>query len=254
MMDAYSHLDMSSSEPLSDFQSRMASAQIDRALVVETWKGDNYSCLQRLIDSPLPNFRVVPCFRAAQTNHVPELLGSGVVMGLRVKTAELQLLGQFALQLESQGKWLLLHAENGIGALTHELTSLVARHPRLRVYVPHLAWPRRAGTDDNDWIDSVAELSRIPGVVIGISAIAHFSREPFPHSDVATFVSRLLETFPTDSIAVGSDYPLFEKTLYTQYMELAVGWVREADTGWSAGLEASCFHNQGKTAGLTGRL
>lgn len=241
MMDAYTHLDMSSPDPISDFQFRMKSARIDRALAVETWKGDNYTSLEHLIDSPLPHFRVALCFRAEENSPSPELLARDVVVALRVKTADLPRLGETALQLESQGKWLLVHAERGVAALVNELALIVSCHQRLRVYVPHLAWPRQASADDDDWVDSVAELSRISGVVVGISAIAHFSRKPFPHGDVATFASQLLQTFSPDSIAVGSNFPLFEKSLYAEYMELASGWVRKSNPGWSASLEASCF-------------
>lgn len=243
MMDAYTHLDMSSPDPVSDFQFRMKSARIDRALAVETWRGDNYTSLEHLIDLPLPHFRVALCFRAEENSPSPELLARDALVALRVKTKDLPRLGETALQLESQGKWLLAHAERGIAALVNELASVVVRHPQLRVYVPHLAWPRQASADDNDWVDSVAELSRIPGVVVGISAIAHFSREPFPHGDIAAFASQLLQTFTSDSIAVGSDYPLFEKSLYAQYMELALAWVRKSDARWSASLEAGCFHD-----------
>jgi hypothetical protein len=38
MMDAFTHLDMSALDPIADFQSRMASAGIERALAVETWR------------------------------------------------------------------------------------------------------------------------------------------------------------------------------------------------------------------------
>ncbi len=218
----------------------MASAKIERALVVETWKGDNYSCLRRLIVSPRPQFRVALCFRPDQTRRLLNLLNHSV-LALRVKTSDLEHLGDFVPVLESSGKWLLTHAENGIAALTDRLMALACRHPHLRVYVPHLAWPKQDGLADTGWEDAVEKLSHLPSVVVGISAIAHFSSQPFPHPDVAPFSWRLIEAFGVDSVVVGSDYPLFEKGSYADYLGLAVEWIRQVSPHWLPKLEEVWF-------------
>jgi predicted TIM-barrel fold metal-dependent hydrolase len=241
MMDAYTHLDMSASDPIADFQSRMASAGIDRALAVETWSGDNLTCLERLLDSSASQFRVALCFRTEK--HLPSqrLLDHHAVIGLRVKTADLRHLGDTATLFESSDKWLVSHAENGIGPLTKALVGLAADHPRLRIYVPHLAWPRRDAVNDQDWQPAIAELSRVPGLVIGVSAIAHFSVQPYPHADVGLFASKVTAVFSADSIVAGSDYPLFEKDLYALYMALARDWIGERPAARPSKLEAACF-------------
>jgi hypothetical protein len=241
MIDAYTHLDMSAPDPIADFQSRMASAGIDRALAVETWSGDNFPCLERIVNSPLPEFRVAPCFRPEAGLPSTDFLSEDSVVALRVKTGDLSRLGKAANSLESSKKWLLTHAEKGIAVMANELISIRKRHPQLRVYVPHLGWPRRDGLDDKDWEDSIAALSRIRGVVVGISAIVHFSREPFPHNDVETFASRLLKLFPSEYLAVGSDYPMFERNRYAEYMRLATEWVYGTAEKWSPILESTCF-------------
>jgi predicted TIM-barrel fold metal-dependent hydrolase len=241
-MDAYTHLDMSASDAVNDFQSRMARAGIDRALAVETWSGNNFTCLTRLIDLPQSQFRIAVCFRPERQPPPKELLSRNAVVGLRVKTEDLQRLGDSGVSLESSGKWIVTHAEKGIGALTTAIGSLVRQHPQLRVYVPHLAWPRRDGADDEDWPLAVTELSHIPGVVVGISAVAHFSRESFPHRDIEAFASRVTEIFPADSVAIGSDYPLFEKNRYAEYMGLAREWIRKQGAEVPSRLEATCFH------------
>jgi L-fuconolactonase len=142
-----------------------------------------------------------------------------------VKTADLHRLGRIPAMLESTGKWLLPHAESGIRALAEELLQLSAARPGLPIYVPHMGWPRRDQQDDKDWRESVAMLSRLPNLVVGISAIAHFSREAFPHNDVAPFAAHLLATFGAESLVAASDYPLFEKDRYAQYMLLASSWI-----------------------------
>ena len=88
---------------------------------------------------------------------------------------------------QASGKWLVPHAENGIGPLRKELLALAKRTPGLQIYLPHLGWPRQEKIDDQEWEAAVSELHEIPGMVVGISAIAHFSREPFPHPDIETF-------------------------------------------------------------------
>ena len=51
MIDAHTHLDMSAPDPVADFQSRMASAGVDGALLVETWSGINFSSFERIVNS-----------------------------------------------------------------------------------------------------------------------------------------------------------------------------------------------------------
>jgi hypothetical protein len=225
MIDGYSHLDSSAPQPIVDLERRMDAAEIDHALVVETWGGDNRACLRELAASPSSRFRVAPCFRPDDDQSGSELLLPEMVRALRVKTADLRRLGPIAATLESSGKWLLPHAESGIHALTEELLGLAALHPRLPIYLPHMGWPRRDRQDDDDWRESISRLSKLPNLIVSISAIAHFSREAFPHNDVAPFAAYLLTTFGAESLIAGSDYPLFEKERYAQYMQLAQDWI-----------------------------
>jgi predicted TIM-barrel fold metal-dependent hydrolase len=237
MMDAYTHLDVTCADPIADMKARMAHAGIESALAVETWKGDNLPWLHQMMAEPSPQFRVVLCFRPDQRQPSRDVLQNGVVVGLRVKTADLHQLPGMATGLETSGKWLVSHAENGIGPLKKELLALAQRAPGIQIYLPHLGWPRQDKIDDQEWEAAVSELHEIPGIVVGISAIAHFSREPFPHPDVEPFAARLIEKFGPASVVAASDYPLFEKNLYTQYMQLAQAWVRRADARWSPHFE-----------------
>lgn len=243
MIDAYCHLNMSALEPIADLEQRMDGAGVDRALIVETWSGDNRACLQQLMDSPSARFRVAPCFRPDQAQSEAELLSEEAVGALRIKTADLHRLGALAAMLESTGMWLLPHAESGIGRLTEELVRIADLHPRLLVYLPHMGWPRRDRQDDSEWHKSVLVLSSLPNLTVGISAIAHFSHEAFPHDDVAPFAAHLLERFGADSLVAASDYPLFEKDRYSKYIQLACSWIAD---GNSCGhrFEASLFREQ----------
>jgi predicted TIM-barrel fold metal-dependent hydrolase len=103
----------------------------------------------------------------------------------------------------------------------------------MKVYVPHLAWPVRDGKADGDWKTALNEFASMPSLTIGISAIAHFSSQPFPHDDVRDFAIELISQFPAARIAIGSDYPLFEKERYGDYINLARDWVTSIHSNWN---------------------
>jgi len=207
----------------------MDEAAIDRALVVETWSQDNRSCLDRIIASPSPRFRVALCFRATEERFSSTILEQEAVGGIRIQTADLQAFRPFAAALGSSKKWLIPHSEAGIGKLTSELVDLIGDYPELRILLPHMGWPRRNQQNDGDWHKSVSRLSALPNVVAGISAISHFSRMPFPHEDITPFAIRLRELFGSESLFAGSDYPLFETGRYVDYMNLAIEWIGRRD-------------------------
>ncbi|MGC2399330.1 MAG: amidohydrolase family protein [Acidobacteriaceae bacterium] len=241
MMDCYTHLDMRIPDPVADLRLRMSSANTDRALIVETWGKDNYACLDRLIASPSPQFRIALCFRPEEGGLDTDVLQHEVVVALRVKTEDIRHLGSIVDSLESSGKWLLTHAESGIKALKEELVPLLALHPALRVYLPHLGWPRRDKSDDTDWPECVNELSRFPTMMVGISAIGHFSREAYPHHDMEPFAAKLRDAFGADSLVPGSDYPLLEASNYAEAMSLAQRLIQLGSTRSTCRFESSIF-------------
>jgi predicted TIM-barrel fold metal-dependent hydrolase len=251
MLDAYTHLDLTSPDPIADMTARMIRAGVDHALAVETWKADNLSWLHRLMEEPSAHFRVVLCFRPVLNQSFPDILQNHAVMGLRARTEDIAKLQGVASWLQTSGKWLVPHAEQGIGALATELLALAEHAPGLSIYVPHLGWPTQDGVEDADWDAAMTALHQIPGVVVGISAIAHFSRQPFPHADVERYAARLSELFGPAAMVAASDYPLMEKDRYTDYLQLAQRWIRRADAGWSPRFEQA-FSGAPPNGGKTG--
>jgi predicted TIM-barrel fold metal-dependent hydrolase len=102
----------------------------------------------------------------------------------------------------------------------------------MKVYVPYLGWPIREGKRDGDWEPALKEFSLMRCLRIGISAIAHFSSQPFPHNDVRELALGVIPHFPASRIAIGSDYPLFEKERYADYHYLTRDWVRSIHPKW----------------------
>jgi predicted TIM-barrel fold metal-dependent hydrolase len=240
MIDAYAHLDMSVPNPLAELELSMDAAGVDRALVIETWNGDNRECLRKLIAASSDRFRIALCFRPDDEEPTAGLLSRAMVRALRVKTADVRRLGSLAADLRSTGKWLLPHAEDGVGALTEELLQIVALYPGLLIYLPHMGWPRQGRNDDRDWRESIGRLSKIPELVVGVSALAHFSRASFPHDDLKPFCGELRATFGPESLVAASDYPLFEKSRYPDYIRLACSWI-PSDTKGVHRFESSLF-------------
>jgi len=117
------------------------------------------------------------------------------------------------------------------------LLKVVERTPGLQIYVPHLGWPVQDKAEDPEWEGAMAALWQIPRLVVGISAIPHFSRRPFPHTDVEEYAERLREVFGPGRLVAASDYPLMEKGRYTDYMHLAEQWIRRAHPGAASDFE-----------------
>ena len=233
MTDAFAHLDLSVPDPLLDLRRRLDSAGLERALVVETWSGDNYQFLESLLSQACPHLRLAFCFRPGAESTIADWLRHPSVAALRVKTADLNQVKRWVAALESAGKVLLVHAESGIGALASPLRELAAEHPALRVYLPHLAWPREGGRDDDAWGEALELLRGLPNVIAGISALAYFSTAPYPHDDLRPLARRFLRTFPSSSVVLGSDYPLFDKERYADYVVLGRAWIESVYPDWS---------------------
>lgn len=242
MIDAYTHLDMSVDDPLAALVRRMDEAAVRGAFVVETWSKDNRKCLDELTASHSSRFRVAYCFRPEDGPFSPTIFASETVGGLRVRTANLRTVRPFAAELARSGKWLIPHAEAGIGPLTDELLRLAEACPELKIYVPHMGWPRRDKRDDEDWDKSMSALSSLPHLVAGVSAIAHFSQEAFPHQDIRRAAMHLREMFASERLCAGSDYPLFDITRYADYMKLASEWIGSGDEEPNI-LESALFGN-----------
>jgi len=242
MIDAYTHLDMGVDDPLAALEQRMDGAAVDRAFIVETWNKDNRRCLYQLAASHSSRFRVAFCFRPEDEPFSPAMFERETVGGMRVRTADLRTFSPYTAELTRSGKWLIPHSEAGIGVLADELLWLAEACPELRIYLPHMGWPKRDKREDQDWDKSMSALSALPHLVAGVSAIAHFSQEAFPHLDIRRAAMRLREIFAPGRLCAGSDYPLFDTTRYADYMKLADEWIGRSVEELSI-LEFALFEN-----------
>jgi hypothetical protein len=221
---------MEQESPIADIERRMATADVSSALLVETWDGRNRPLLEDLLrDGPADRFSVALCYR----RELRPCLNGGGLAAVRMSTQDIHRDNDFCREIHHSGKMLVTHAEMGVGPLCGELTRLYDMLPEISVYVPHLGWPVMNGKADSNWEAAMKDFAAMPSLTIGVSAIAHFSSEPFPHNDVRDLALGMISQFPPSRIVIGSDYPLFEKERYADYMFLARDWVTSIHSNWS---------------------
>jgi len=233
MTDSYTHIDLAADRPLDDLRRKMAAGGVLRALVVETLNGDNREFLERLRRAREPQFRLAFCYRRESPKDALRFMADDWVAALRVRTAQLE--GEdtnWLAELQASGKYLLIHAESGIQALVRNARAVAAAYPRLRIYVPHLGWPRRQGVDDPHWWESMRALHAVANAIVGVSSLLTFSRCPFPHPDVQTLAGELIRLFGPERLVAGTDFPYIEKARYGEYAGLAHGWIRHIWPQW----------------------
>ena len=233
MIDAYMHLDMGTAAPLADLRQRLNEAGLTSALVVENWDGRNFDLMALAQEQTYDGIGLAYCYRAQSRAQLQSLLAHSRVRALR---ADAHALAQkdFPVDLIAHNrKWLLSHAETGIAVLSPLLMQWAQIQPNLQVYVPHLGWPRREGADEVGWVQAMTGLASMPNIVVGVSALAHFSNLPFPHEDVQPFVQRLCGLFGAERIVIGSDYPNSGAAMYAAQHALATRWVSAVLPLWS---------------------
>jgi predicted TIM-barrel fold metal-dependent hydrolase len=214
---------MDAESPIADIEQRMSQAHVSNAFLIETWDGRNRLALRQT-----DKFSVALCYRRECRRELLQLMEKGKLTGVRMSTEDIRRDTDFCREIGTFGKTLVAHAETGIGSLCRELT----RFREMKVYVPHLGWPIREGKTDGDWGPALQEFAGMPSLDIGISAIAHFSSQTFPHDDVRDFAFGVISQLPASRVLIGSDYPLFEKTRYAGYIYLARDWVRSIHPKW----------------------
>lgn len=236
MIDAYFHLDGSAADPLEDLEQRLASAKVRRVLVVETWAGTERTVLDRLVGPPgigAEDRSVAFCFRGQSESELSALLDRPAVRAIRARTEQLEAAPSWLAALEDSGRMLLCHGEAGIGRLARALGLIATRHPRLRIYVPHLGWPRRDKADDPEWAACIGSIAAIPNVMLGISALAHFSRTPYPHEDFRPIAQAAIDSLGPERLVAATDYPHIEKSRYAESYHLARTWITKCWPEWN---------------------
>jgi L-fuconolactonase len=91
-----------------------------------------------------------------------------------------------------------------------DLMPLIEHNPDLTVVIDHMA---DCPLDRPDQLQMLLALARYPRVFIKISHMWSLSRQPFPYPDAATQVKRLYDTFGSQRLMWGTDWPISLKQL-----------------------------------------
>ncbi len=87
-----------------------------------------------------------------------------------------------------------------------EVGSFAAAHPGVEVLIDHLGRPE-AGTLGSSAHTDFLALAELPNITAKSPGLGFFSREPFPHRDIAPFLTAAIDRFGAHRIMWGSDWP-----------------------------------------------
>ena len=90
------------------------------------------------------------------------------------------------------------------------VAQVAADHPDLTVFVDHLGRPDVASGPDTQQFRAFLELARYPNVLAKTPDSAFFSAVAAPHLDLVPFLDRALESFGSERVLWGSDWPVAE--------------------------------------------
>ncbi len=123
--------------------------------------------------------------------------------------------------LDSQAKVLVAHAPDGIGLHARQIVEWVNRFPRLRVFIPHLGWPRAGQAAPTDgWAEGIQVMAGCQRIYMGLSALYHFSQTTPPFPDTHGFVRIVLQLFGPARCVLAGDYPVgLSRCSYAQTWE-----------------------------------
>ena len=87
-----------------------------------------------------------------------------------------------------------------------KLTPVLARHPKLRLLIPHMACPLDTHVPDAfAGIDELLALARYPNVSVMVSSAPCFSNEPYPFRDLHQYLRRIYEVYGPRRMLWGAD-------------------------------------------------
>ena len=99
-----------------------------------------------------------------------------------------------------------------------DIVPLIEKNPGLTVVIDHMA---DSPLDQPEKLELLLALKRYPKVFVKISHMWSLSKQPYPYTDSAAQVKRLLDAFGAKRLMWGTDHPISLKQLqYAQAVEL----------------------------------
>ena len=218
IVDAYAHCGSNRYLPIDQLEMAMDTNDIDACLLVQHMGEFDNGYLASIVRKSPKRYGAI-CLVDTTHNDAPqqlELLLTGNAkeadgvrfLGARM-TADMMAESPQSLDVLNRHKaTLVVHLPQGIGVHLALLERLACDFSDLIIYVPHMGWPRINGQPSPAWQEAIRTLSQYPAFAFGLSAMYHFSSEPFPHKDVWPHMQDLVAAVGADRVVWASDFPL----------------------------------------------
>lgn len=192
----------------------MDAAGVDRAVIVPpTWAGESNEWALDMAARHPKRFAVIGRFDARAHDARAQLTGwlqqkgmLGVRMSFHVKPFSEWLddgsLGWFWAECER----LALPVSALVPGVVGKLRPVLARHPSLRLLIPHMACPLDTHVPLSfATLDELLSLARYPNVFVMVSSAPCFSNEPYPFRDLRPYLRRIYDAFGPRRLLWGAD-------------------------------------------------
>lgn len=220
IVDSYAHVSLKKYQPVECLLEQMELASVEHAVLVQPLGDYDNNYLRTIVERYPKKFTAVGLVQVTSINvqrQLEQLIQNNRFAGVRA-TAEILKSKEVLATLAAVNGILVLHLPDGIGQHLEELIAVAEGFADLRIFIPHLGWPRNNGQPTPIWNHAIISLSPYPNVAIGISALHHFSERAFPHEDTWNLIETVVENIGAQRCMCGSNFPLLlESESYYQF-------------------------------------
>lgn len=223
IVDSYAHVSLRKYQPVERLIEQMELAEVEHAVLVQPLGDYDNSYLRTILQQYPKLFTAVGLIEVNTQNsqaQLKRLIQIDGFAGIRA-TAEVLISKNFISTLEAINGVLVLHLPQGIGPFLDQIIAIAESYAGLRIFLPHLGWPRVDGQPTSKWEQAIELLSKYPNVTVGISALYHFSISSFPHEDTWSLIEFLVKNIGPERCMCGSDFPLLLETeSYSEFFSI----------------------------------
>lgn len=208
MIDAYAHCGINKFLPVEDVRSVMDDAGVERAVLCQHLGEYDNSYLERVVLAQPERFAAVALVNGQAfgwREAVRAIARTGAFRGLRVVDDVLLANPDLVVEAAALGLATVVYAPEGIQRVLLPLRRLLEAHPDALVEITHLGNPR---VEDGELVSGLKllELASEPRVVVTLSGLSMFCE--YPYGPLDELVVRAIDTFGSERVLWGSNYPV----------------------------------------------
>lgn len=107
-----------------------------------------------------------------------------------------------------------------------KLRHLLSRHPNLRTVIDHAAKPEVSDGRFDDWANDIAIIAKESSAFCKLSGLLTEAGKDWTTSDLAPYISHVLDHFGRQALVWGSDWPVLTTAAdYGKWMEVAKSFI-----------------------------